>query len=257
MRILVTAGNTLIPIDQVRCITNVFTGRTGTLIALHAFQRGHSVTLLTPHAELVAANAVRIGLSSRLQEELKTRERWILHTYRTFHDLEGGMQENIKAGDQEVVIHCAAVSDYRPAGIYAPAKETQFREKDGRWISTGEPVLIDKSADKVKSDEPELWLRLVRTPKLVDRIRADWHFTGILVKFKLEAGVSEERLLEIAEPSRRHSGADLMVANTLETASTWAYLGPIGGSYQRIEREQLPKRLLEAVESLHKERKDG
>ena len=35
MNILVTAGNTIVPIDRVRCITNVFTGRTGTAIALH------------------------------------------------------------------------------------------------------------------------------------------------------------------------------------------------------------------------------
>src|SRR5438034_5962598 len=46
MRILVTAGNTLVPIDRVRCITNIFTGRTGARIALHAQERGHDVTLL-------------------------------------------------------------------------------------------------------------------------------------------------------------------------------------------------------------------
>ena len=30
MNLLVTAGNTLVPVDRVRCITNIFTGRTGT-----------------------------------------------------------------------------------------------------------------------------------------------------------------------------------------------------------------------------------
>jgi phosphopantothenoylcysteine synthetase/decarboxylase len=257
MRVLVTAGNTLIPIDRVRCITNVFTGRTGTLIALHAYERGHAVTLLTSHPELIAPNAVDSGLSKLARKELERSVRWAWQTFKTFDDLEAGMQQNVCPGDVDAVIHCAAVSDYRSVGIYAPAPETQFREQEGRWASKGHPSLVEKSAAKIKSDEPELWLRLIRTPKLVDRIRADWRFTGILVKFKLEVGVSEEHLLEIAEQSRRHSGADLMVANTLETASTLAYLGPIGGSYQRIEREQLPKRLLEAVESLHKERKNG
>lgn len=33
MRVLVTAGATQVPIDRVRAITNVFTGRTGTQVA--------------------------------------------------------------------------------------------------------------------------------------------------------------------------------------------------------------------------------
>jgi phosphopantothenate-cysteine ligase/phosphopantothenoylcysteine decarboxylase/phosphopantothenate--cysteine ligase len=52
MHILVTAGNTQAPIDDVRCITNIFTGHTGTRIALAAYSRGHSITLLTSHPEL-------------------------------------------------------------------------------------------------------------------------------------------------------------------------------------------------------------
>ena len=43
MRILVTAGNTQAPIDRVRCLTNIFSGRTGTRIALEARQHGHTV----------------------------------------------------------------------------------------------------------------------------------------------------------------------------------------------------------------------
>src|SRR5262249_46451334 len=112
------------------------------------------------------------------------------------------------------------------------------------------PGMVDRAAGKVKSDEEELWLRLLRAPKLVDFIRTDWRFRGVLVKFKLEVGVSEDQLLEIAEKSRVHSAADLMVANTLEGAAAWAYLGPLTGGYQRVSRRQLPERLLEAVESL-------
>ena len=39
MNLLVTAGNTQVAIDRVRCITNIFTGRTGTAIALEAYRR--------------------------------------------------------------------------------------------------------------------------------------------------------------------------------------------------------------------------
>jgi phosphopantothenoylcysteine synthetase/decarboxylase len=250
MKILVTAGNTQVPIDRVRCITNIFTGRTGALIALAGYERGHSVTLCTSHPESVA----QVQSSAA-----PAAPRWRLERYRTFDDLHDRLQQAVRSGGLDVLIHAAAVSDYRAAGIYAPASGTQFREDTARWESGAgtSPALVDMAAGKVKSDAPELWLRLVRAPKLVDLMRSDWGFRGILVKFKLEVGVSDEDLLQIAERSRRHSAADLMVANTLEGAGSWAYLGPLGGQYQRIGRRELAARLLDAVESLYRVRAHG
>ena len=126
------------------------------------------------------------------------------------------------------------------------------RAGPGRQTATGPgqaPALVDRAAGKVKSDEPELWLRLFRAPKLIDMVRGAWGFRGKLVKFKLEVGTSDERLLEIAEHSRIHSQADWMVANTLEGASSWAYLGPRAGRYERVSRRELPAQLLDAIEN--------
>jgi hypothetical protein len=185
-------------------------------------------------------------------------ERWRLFSYRTFDDLEQLMEAQIGEGKPDAVIHCAAVSDYQTAGVFAPAPLTRFRA-DGHWESTSPelPKLIDRSAGKVKSDEPELWLRLVRAPKLIDRIRKPWGFAGIVVKFKLEVGVGAEALLDIAEASRRHSGANLMVANTLEEADSWAYLGPVANGYDRINRAALAARLFDEIERLHREQDYG
>ena len=55
MRWLVTAGNTVTHVDKVRCITNVFSGRTGASIAAQAASCGHSVVLLTSHPEIVSS----------------------------------------------------------------------------------------------------------------------------------------------------------------------------------------------------------
>ena len=41
MRLFVTAGNTLVLIDRVRAITNIFSGRTVGDLALEAHRRGH------------------------------------------------------------------------------------------------------------------------------------------------------------------------------------------------------------------------
>jgi phosphopantothenoylcysteine synthetase/decarboxylase len=247
MRILVTAGNTQVPIDRVRCITNIFTGRTGTRIALHAYQRGHQVQLLTSHPELV----------DRLEGKTIAGDRWTVGSYRSFAEFQTALESVFRAGALDAVIHCAAVSDYEAAGIYSPAPGTQFDPNSATWHALGHPILADRSAGKVRSDEPELWLRLVRTPKLIDRMRTDWGFAGVLVKFKLEVGIRDDRLRNIAERSRRQSVADLMVANTLEGMDTWAYVGPLAGVYERIGRQELPSRLLDAVERLHQDRAHG
>ena len=222
MRIFVTTGNTQVRIDRVRCITNIFTGRTGAAIAMEAHRRGHHVTLATSHSEVVAA--LDVG-----------PDRWRCLPYVTFADLEALMLEGIGRAQPDAVVHCAAVSDYVPAGIYAPA-------------AGGE--MIDRSAAKIKSDEPELWLRLMRAPKLVDKIRTDWNFRGILVKFKLEVEISDADLLAVAESSRKHSAADWMVANTLEGAADWAFLGNASG-YKNVPRPELAGALLDAIERQH------
>ncbi len=241
MNVLVTAGNTQALIDRVRCITNIFTGRTGAAIALAAHRRGHAVTLVTSHPEALA----------ELSEGVPPGEgRWSLHRFRTFEDLQECMVGLIGRGGLDAVVHCAAVSDYLAAGVYAPAEGTTFDEASGRWRGDA-PGLIDRRAGKVKSDEPELWLRLKRAPKLIDRIRAEWGFGGVLVKFKLEVGLSDEALLAVAEASRVHSGADLMVANTLEGAPFYAFLGSLAGQYQRLARRDLAGRLVEVIEELH------
>jgi phosphopantothenoylcysteine synthetase/decarboxylase len=240
MNILVTAGNTLVPIDRVRCLTNIFTGRTGAAIARCAWQRGHRVTLLTSHPETIDA---------------PPQEHWALLRYRTFEDLCELMAEWIRGTGFDAIIHCAAVSDYLAAGIYAPAEGTHFRSESWRWESADAagPAMLDRAAGKVKSVEPELWLRLVRAPKLIDCIRRDWGFRGLLVKFKLEVGIGDEQLLAIAERSRLHSEADFMVANTLEGADSYAFLGPLDGHYQRVTRSELAGKLLTILEQRYEQ----
>ncbi|VTR92178.1 Phosphopantothenoylcysteine synthase/decarboxylase OS=Lentisphaera araneosa HTCC2155 GN=LNTAR_19847 PE=4 SV=1: DFP [Gemmata massiliana] len=225
MNILVTAGNTQTPVDRVRCITNIFSGRTGAQVASSAFERGHTVTLLTSHPEV-------------LDEITSTRERvapqWGVRAYRTFDDLDALMRAEITTGGYDAIVHAAAVSDYHVAGV--------FTHRDGQFE--------DATAGKVKSSYPELWLKLTPAPKLVDKVRAEWGFTGKLVKFKLEVGVSAAELEEIAERSRVHSRADLMVANTLEGMRDWALIGAGPGGYRHIARAELAARLLTAVEAL-------
>jgi phosphopantothenoylcysteine synthetase/decarboxylase len=226
----------------VRCITNIFSGRTGAQIASLAFDRGHAVTLLTSHPEVIDSLSLR---------RERTAPEWSVRIYRTFDDLDVAMGEEITGKRFDTVIHAAAVSDYRSAGIFTLAPNTTFNSTELKWrASVEEPGLVDASLGKVRSSHPELWLRLLPTPKLIDKIRPTWDFQGILVKFKLEVGLSEQVLLEVAERARLHSNADLMVANTLEGMHDWALIGARIDDYQKVPRTDLSRHLLGAVESI-------
>ena len=242
MKILVTAGNTQTTVDRVRCITNIFSGRTGAQVAAKAFDRGNTVVLLSSHQEV---------LDSIPFSRVRTSPEWRVRNYRTFDDLDAAMGEEITRNHFDVVIHAAAVSDYSVAGIFSLAPGTSFESTELTWEDVGErPRLVDASTGKVKSSYPELWLRLVPTPKLVDKIRPVWGFRGILVKFKLEVGMSDTDLLELAERARLHSGADLMTANTLEGMHDWAFIGAGANGFRKVNRSELSDRLLDDVEAL-------
>src|SRR5262245_11313832 len=111
MNLLVTAGNTQVMIDRVRCLTNIFTGRTGASIAICAGERGHRGTLLTSHSEV----------ASELRAANSSFKHWSVVSYRTYDDLAALMEDHVRSGGYDVIVHAAAVSDYLGGGIYAPA----------------------------------------------------------------------------------------------------------------------------------------
>lgn len=225
MNLLVTAGNTQTPIDDVRCITNIFSGRTGGRIAVEAYRRGHAVTIATSHPEVVAELALNIPFVA---------SRWQVRPYQTYDDLRDLLIELVPGNRFDAIVQSAAISDYTVAGCFVP-------DAAGR-------LTVDVARGKVKGSHPELWLKLIPAAKLIDCIRSEWKFTGTLVKFKLEVGLDTKNLLEVAETSRRHSLAELMVANTLEGMTTIAYIGGEKWPYTAVTREELATVLLTQIE---------
>jgi phosphopantothenate-cysteine ligase/phosphopantothenoylcysteine decarboxylase/phosphopantothenate--cysteine ligase len=237
VNVFVTAGNTQTPLDTVRCVTNVFTGKTGARIAAQAYDRGHAVTLATSHPD-----ALRDLASAKPRAE----PLFSVKPYRTYDDLEAIMAAEIGSGRYDAVIHAAAVNDYHVAGVYGLTPGVTFDDTDVS-LTTSRPTFRDITAGKVKGNHDEIWVRMVPAAKLVDRIRAAWGFRGVLVKFKLEVGVGDTELIAIGEQSRRASRADWLVANTFEGRNDWAYL--LGGrdGPERIPRDNLPRRLMDVI----------
>jgi phosphopantothenoylcysteine decarboxylase/phosphopantothenate--cysteine ligase len=178
-RILITAGPTRIPIDPVRYISNVSSGGTGLRIAAEAAEAGAEVTLLMGPGTVQPVDKPRLRVVR----------------FVTFDDLHREVRDHVGSRSYDVLVHAAAVSDYRVA---------------------------DSQAGKIPSGEAELLLRLVPTPKIVDEVRGlDPEIT--LVKFKLEVGRTESELLEIARRSGARSDADFVVANDLATITETAH----------------------------------
>jgi phosphopantothenoylcysteine decarboxylase/phosphopantothenate--cysteine ligase len=96
MRILVTAGATREPIDEVRFVSNVSTGATGAALADALLELGHSVALL------------------RGQGAAAPRSVADVETFTSCADLLDRLRFRLANGSFDAVAMTAAVADYRP-----------------------------------------------------------------------------------------------------------------------------------------------
>lgn len=237
MKILVTAGSTQCPIDNVRAITNIFRGNTGVNIAYEAAQRGHNVTLLGSPS----AYDRMMNLAGTLGHQAPTSIK-----FRTYDDLAFQLESHMSES-WDAVVQSAAVSDYKVAGVFeSPENLYRLLRQTGSFT----PQLPE---GKISSKLDEIFLHLVPTIKLVDKIR-EWGLgDGILVKFKLEVDITQEELLQRAFRSQADSDADIMVANRLNDFQDWQTpsieLMDRDGQYVTVSREELPTKLLDLMET--------
>lgn len=118
-RVLVIAGATEEPIDDVRVVTNRSTGETGMELAKAARERGADVELWMGRAEI------------DLPEHIKTRR------FSTFKDL----AKMIRAKRSDIVFFPAAVSDYSPVPVLG---KMQSDRKSVEVVLRRNPKLIDQ-----------------------------------------------------------------------------------------------------------------
>jgi phosphopantothenoylcysteine decarboxylase/phosphopantothenate--cysteine ligase len=98
-RVLVTAGGTREPLDDVRYVGNRSSGRMGVAVAEEARRRGANVTLVASHLSVAPPGGVEL-LDAPTAADV---EREVL----------------ARADEADVVVMAAAVADYRPARVLA------------------------------------------------------------------------------------------------------------------------------------------
>jgi len=219
MKILITGGNTSIPIDKVRTISNVFKGRTAADICCYMSRDNECTLIGNPGMQDM------IHYPSKIDDFIE---------YRTYDELYDAMKNEIQGTkyDQkyDCIIHSAAVSDYYVSGVL----DENYQKLD--------------NSKKVSSSHNKMYLELSPTKKIIDEIRG-WGFDGILVKFKLQVGISDEELIKIAQKSRRDSNADIIVANCLEWSKEKAFIIS-KGSIRSVKRHSLPQYLIKEIEHI-------
>jgi phosphopantothenate---cysteine ligase (CTP) len=203
MNVVVTGGGTIAPIDDVRHMANVSSGRFSATIAEACLKRGASVWHIhAPSAHLPFARLAVFDLDApdpeaeltrlaRLHQEWRrVRDRLhLLPLHRgTVADYAQNLEQALRARPIDVAFLAMAVSDFEPAPV----------------------------AGKLDSEADALIVRALRTPKVIRSVR-DWAPGVYLVGFKLLSRAEEAELIRQAESTCRINRADLTVANDLET----------------------------------------
>lgn len=203
MNVVVTGGGTVAPIDEVRAITNLSTGRFSAAITEAWLRRGDTVThvhaggALLPFArnarldldvseDRLAAELARLEALRREYRSARGRLRLVPLRKGTVADYAATLETELRGGHVDVVMLAMAVSDYEPVPV----------------------------PGKIGSDDATLVVHCRRTPKVIRSVRA-WAPDVFLVGFKLMVGTSPEALIRRAEDDGRANGADLTLANDL------------------------------------------
>ena len=202
MNVLVTAGGTLAPIDDVRRIANVSTGRFGASIAEAALERGAHVWFLhTPDALRPFHRSAQFDIDADPELEVarlsQLRVRWLAVRDRchlvplatgTMPEYAEQFRKLLTTHPFDVAFLAMAASDYAP----------------------------EPSRGKLASTADELVIRCQRLPKLIATAR-DLAPSLYLVGFKLASGVSTPELIRLAADATIENRVDRTVANDLST----------------------------------------
>ncbi len=203
MNVVVTGGGTIAPIDDVRQIANISSGRFSAMIAEACLARGASVWHVhAPSAQLPLWRQARFDLAAANPDAEHARLDRLRQQWRDVQDrlhlvpLGQGrvadyaerLERVLRTSTIDVVFLVMAVSDFEP-----------------------EPV-----SGKLNSDAEALVVRSLPTPKVIRSVR-DWSPRVYLVGFKLLSGTTPSELIRQAEEACRTNRADLTVANDLQT----------------------------------------
>lgn len=201
LNVLITAGGTIAPLDDVRLLTNRSTGRFAAALAEACLVRGAAVTYMatTPQTlgpleepkqrfdDALDPATLRQRMVARMAQSWNHRGklRRIDLTQGTVADYAATLHTETTARPWDIVLLAAAVSDYEPV----------------------------PTEGKIASDAEEMVITLRRTPKVIRQVRG-WVGPGAMViGFKLTSRATDSAMIEIATQACQVNQADLTIVN--------------------------------------------
>lgn len=165
-KIAISLGACQEKIDPVRFISNHSSGKMGVALAKQAIEKQMDVTLVAAHTEVMLPSEAKIVNAVSANE--------MYEYFKNHHE------------EFDVIIMCAAVSDYRVETI---------------------------AEEKIKKDQDVLDLRLVKNPDILKYLGENRREDQILVGFSMES----ENVLENSRKKLAKKKSDFIVANSIKS----------------------------------------
>jgi phosphopantothenoylcysteine decarboxylase/phosphopantothenate--cysteine ligase len=209
MKVVITCGPAMAPIDEVRRITNFSTGKLGITMANAFAAAGHEVVCLK--GEMATS-------AKPLAEAVKLRR------FATNDDLFVKFQALAAEGGADAILHAAALCDYEVDAVL---------DADGR----------EQHSAKIPSRAGALTLRLRPARKVLPALRELFPHARI-VGWKYELVGAREDALAAGARQLAEARTDLCVVNGAAYGSGFGVLEPSGALTHARASEELCARLL-------------
>ncbi|MCQ2561942.1 MAG: hypothetical protein MJ186_07840 [Clostridia bacterium] len=219
--ILITGGPTNEAIDKVMTITNMSTGSLSCAFAKTALEAGDKVTLIFHHSVLRSAKFAAYGLADNPNVKLVSID--------SCQEMLDAIKAEAECGEKyDVIIHAAAVGDYRPEFSFRMedmaaeiaekimATDCMDREALEEFILNilVKPDCVVRDDSKISSYEPHLTTKLTLTTKIISNLRG-WFPDALLIGCKLLENVEKDHLYEVAQKLAAKNNMDYIMANDL------------------------------------------
>lgn len=203
--VIITAGGTEEAIDNVRKITNVSSGKLGSMICNTLLENKESD--IEKIFYLCPKSAVRPIDNEKIEFVF----------IKSVNDLKERVEELLKNNRIDLFIHSMAVSDYTVDYVTNASMLSKYIEESGS-NNVRELILNNKNVfdmnGKISSTEKDLIIKLKPTPKVISLIK-EFSPDTFLVGFKLLDNVEENELINVAINLKDKNKCDLVVANDL------------------------------------------
>jgi len=223
MNVLITSGGTSEKIDSVRSISNISTGKLGSLLALNFSEQPDIKKIY-----YICSNLAIKPQSEKIEIIIANN----------VSDVEISIKNLLDSTDIDIIVHSMAISDYYVKNVTSTnnlIEEIIFKldvqnQLDSQSIkslitsSLREPKMAINRSNKISSDLEDIIVYMEKTPKIIK------HFhlispKSILVGFKLLDNVPLESLIESGYKILTENKCNFVLVNDLKDIKDKQHIG--------------------------------